>query len=48
MLNSGVSEIGESETGELETGELETGELESLRTTLCEPLFRESYLKRVT
>lgn len=38
MLNSGVSEIGESETGELE----------SLRTTLCEPLFRESYLKRVT
>ena len=43
MLNSGVLEIGESETGELETGELE-----SLRTTLYKPLFRESYLERVT
>ena len=38
VLKSGVIGIGESETGELE----------SLRTTLWEPLFRESYLKRVT
>ena len=43
MLNSGVLEIGKSEIGESETGELE-----SLRTTLYKPLFRESYLERVT
>lgn len=48
MLNSGVLEIGKSEIGESEIGESETGELESLRTTLYKPLFRESYLERVT